>query len=110
MAGGHGLTLRVVLRAVEDTLAEKEIVKGYEYAKGKYVYMDDEDFEAARVQGYKTIEISDFVPYEDVDPIFFAKTYYVGPGEGGERVYSLLARAMEDSGLAAVAKFVMRDR
>jgi DNA end-binding protein Ku len=89
---------------------DKEIVKGFEYAKGKYVYMEDEDFEAARVQGYKTIEISDFVPYEDIDPIFFAKTYYVGPGEGGERVYSLLAQAMEDSGLAAVAKFVMRDQ
>src|SRR5947209_10511276 len=89
---------------------DDEIVKAFEYAKGKYVYMEDEDFEAARVEGYKTIDISDFVPYEDIDPIFFAKTYYVGPGEGAERVYSLLVRAMEDSGLAAIAKFVMRDR
>jgi DNA end-binding protein Ku len=72
--------------------------------------MDDEDFAAARVEGYKAIDITDFVPYEDIDPIYFAKTYYVGPEEGGERVYSLLARAMEESGLAAVAKFVMRDR
>ena len=89
---------------------DDEIVKGYEYAKGKYVYMEDEDFAAARVEGFKTIDITDFVPYEDIDPIYFSKTYYVGPEEGAERVYSLLAKAMEDSGLAAVAKFVMRDR
>jgi DNA end-binding protein Ku len=72
--------------------------------------MEDEDFEAARVEGYKTIDITDFVPYADVDPIFFAHTYFVGPQEGAERVYSLLVRAMEDSELAAVSKFVMRDR
>jgi DNA end-binding protein Ku len=89
---------------------DDEIVKAYEYAKGKYVYMEDEDFDAARVEGFKTIDITDFVPYEDIDPIYFAKTYYVGPDEGGEKVYSLLAKAMEQSGLAAVAKFVMRDR
>jgi DNA end-binding protein Ku len=89
---------------------DDEIVKAYEYAKGKYVYLEDEDFAAARVEGFRTIDITDFVPYGEIDPIFFAKTYYVGPDEGGERVYSLLARAMEESGLAAVAKFVMRDR
>jgi DNA end-binding protein Ku len=72
--------------------------------------MEDEDFEAARVEGYKTIDITDFVPYSDIDPIYFAKTYYVGPQEGGEKVYSLLVKAMEDSELAAIAKFVMRDR
>jgi DNA end-binding protein Ku len=89
---------------------DDEIVKAFEYSKGKYVYMEDEDFEAVRVEGYKTIDITDFVPYEDIDPIFFAKTYYVGPDEGAEHVYSLLGRAMEDSGLAAVAKFVMREQ
>lgn len=89
---------------------DDEIVKAYEYAKGKYVYMEDEDFAAARVEGLKTIDITDFVPYEDIDPIYFWKTYYVGPEEGAERVYSLLAKAMESSGLAAVTKFVMRDR
>jgi DNA end-binding protein Ku len=66
--------------------------------------------EAARAEGYTTIEISDFVPYEQIDPIYFARTYYLGPQEGGEKVYGLLTRAMEGSGLAAIAKFVMRDR
>src|SRR3954447_16020632 len=91
-------------------VSDDEIVKAFEFEKGEYVFMEDEDFAAARVEGYKTIEITDFVPYEDIDPIFFARTYYVGPQEGSERVYSLLARAMADSGLAAVAKFVMRDQ
>lgn len=89
---------------------DEEIVKAFEYTKGKYVYMEDEDFEAARMRGYKTIDIEAFVAYEEMDPIYFAKTYYVGPQEGGEHVYALLARAMDESGLAAVARFVMRDQ
>src|SRR6476620_4615440 len=99
-----------VCKKEDKPVPDDEIVKAFEYAKGKYVYMEDEDFEASRVEGYKTIEITDFVPYEDIDPIVFAKTYYVGPAEGAERVYVLLARAMEESALAGVAKFVMRDR
>jgi DNA end-binding protein Ku len=99
-----------ICKKEEKPVPDDEIVKAFEYAKGKYVYMEDEDFEAARVEGYKTIDITDFVPYEDIDPIFFAKTYYVGPAEGAERVYVLLARAMDESGLAAVAKIVMRDK
>jgi len=99
-----------ICKLEEKPVPEKEIVKAFEYAKGEYVYMEDEDFEAARVEGYKTIDITDFVPYEQIDPIYFAHTYYVGPQDGAEKVYSLLVRAMEDSELAGVAKFVMRDR
>jgi DNA end-binding protein Ku len=62
------------------------------------------------VEGYKSIDITDFVPYDEIDPIFFAHTYLVGPQEGAEKVYSLLVRAMQDSELAGIAKFVMRDR
>jgi DNA end-binding protein Ku len=89
---------------------DDEIVKAFEYTKGEYVFMDEQDFEAAKVEGYKTIEIVDFVPYEDIDPIFFAHTYYVGPDRGAEKVYSLLVKAMENSELTGVAKFVMRDK
>jgi len=99
-----------ICKLEEKPVPENEIVKAFEYRKGEYVYMEDEDFEAARVEGYKTIEITDFVPYEQIDPIYFAHTYYVGPQDGGEKVYTLLVRAMEDSELAAIAKFVMRDR
>jgi DNA end-binding protein Ku len=89
---------------------DKEIVKAFEFEKGEFVFLEDEDFEAAEVEGYKSIDITDFVPYADIDPIYFAKTYYLGPSEGAERVYSLLVQAMEDSELAAIAKFVMRDK
>jgi DNA end-binding protein Ku len=99
-----------ICKLEDKPVPDKEIVKAFEYRKGEYVYMEDEDFQAARVEGYKTIDITDFVPYEQIDPIYFAHTYYVGPQDGSEKVYSLLVRAMEDSELAAVAKFVMRDR
>jgi DNA end-binding protein Ku len=91
-------------------VSDDEIVKAFEFGKGEYVFMEEEDFEAAKVEGYKTIDIVDFVPYEEIDPIYFAKTYYVGPDRGAEKVYSLLVKAMEDSELAGVAKFVMRDK
>ena len=69
-----------------------------------------DDFEAAKAEGVKTIDISDFVPYEEIDPIYFEKTYFLGPQSGGEKVYSLLREAMEKTELAGIAKFVMRDR
>ena len=87
-----------------------EIVKVFEFEKGEYVYMTDEDFEAAQAENHRTIEIRDFVPYDDIDPIYFEKTYYLGPQDGAERVYALLVQAMEGSGLAAIVKYVMRDR
>lgn len=90
---------------------DDEIVKAFEYEKGEYVYMTDEDFEAAQArEGAKTIDIRDFVPYEEIDPVYFQRTYYLGPQEGAEKVYLLLLRALEKSGLAAIAKYVMRDR
>jgi DNA end-binding protein Ku len=99
-----------ICKLEEKPVPDDEVVKAFEFEPGEYVFMEDEDFEAARTEGYKTIDITDFVPYDQIDPIYFARTYYLGPQEGGEKVYSLLTRAMEESGLAAVAKFVMRDR
>jgi DNA end-binding protein Ku len=99
-----------VCKLEDKPVADDEVVKAFEFEPGEYVFMQDEDFEAARAEGYKTIEITDFVPYEQVDPIYFARTYYLGPEGGGEKVYTLLLRALEDSGLAGISKFVMRDR
>jgi DNA end-binding protein Ku len=97
-------------KAEEKPVPDDEIVKAFEYEKGEWVYMTDEDFEAAEVEGHKTIDIEDFVPRDEIDPIFFERTYYLGPQEGSEKVYALLRRAMEDAGLAAIAKYTMRDR
>jgi DNA end-binding protein Ku len=99
-----------VCKLEDKPVPDDEIVKAYEFKKGELVYLEDEDFEAVKVEGYKSIDITDFVPYEQIDPIYFAKTYYIGPEEGGEKVYSLLVEAMERSELTGIAKFVMRDR
>jgi DNA end-binding protein Ku len=89
---------------------DSEIVRAFEWEKDQYVYMSDEDFEAAAPEAHRTIDIKDFVPYEEIDPIYFERTYYLGPDEGGERVYALLLRAMEDANLAGIAKYVMRSK
>jgi DNA end-binding protein Ku len=90
---------------------DEEIAKAFNWEGEEYVVMADEDFDAASAneQG-KTIEIKDFVDYEEIDPIYFERTYMLGPEEGAERVYALLAKAMAESGLAAIAKYVMRDK
>ena len=89
---------------------DEELVKGFEFKKDEFVVLTDEDFDAAKSEGVKTIEISDFVPYEEIDPIYFEKTYFLGPQPDGKKPYALLREAMEQTGLAAIGKFVMRDR
>jgi DNA end-binding protein Ku len=87
-----------------------EIVKAYEVREGELVYLTEADFKAAEEDGYKTIEVLDFVPYDEIDPIVFQRTYYLGPAEGAEKVYALLVKAMESSGLSAVARYVFHDK
>jgi DNA end-binding protein Ku len=107
---GSRIGYEKICKAEDKPVPDDEIVKAFEYEKGEWVYMTDEDFEAAAAENHRTIDIRAFVPFEDIDPIYFERTYYLGPEENGERVYALLARAMADSGLAGVAKWVMRDR
>ena len=87
-----------------------EIVKAYEVSDGEHVYLTDEDFRAAEEEGYRTIEILDFVPHDEIDPIVFQRTYYLGPAEGAEKVYVLLLKAMEQAELSAVARYVFHAR
>ena len=89
---------------------DSEIVKGFESEKGEWVYMTDEDFEAAAAENHRTIDIRQFVPFEEIDPIYFERTYYLGPDEGAEKVYNLFREAMEQTELAGIAKYVMRER
>jgi DNA end-binding protein Ku len=96
---------------LEDKPVENdEIVKAFEYTKGKLVHLTDEDFEAVQVDAQRTIDLEDFVPYDEIDPTFFAHTYLVGPAAGAEKTYALLVRAMADAQLAGIGKFVMRNR
>jgi DNA end-binding protein Ku len=88
----------------------KEIVKGYEYAKGKYVILSDEDFRAAALASSKTIDILDFVRAEEIDPRFFDTPYYVVPAKGGEKGYALLREAIRTTGSVGVGKLTMHQK
>jgi DNA end-binding protein Ku len=99
-----------VCKQEDKRVPDDEIIKAYEVSKGEYVEVDDADFEAARIEGYHAFDISDFVAVDEIDPIYFERSYYLVPQDGGEKVYTLLVRAMEDAGLAAVGTFVMRER
>ena len=89
---------------------DDQIVKGYEISDGEYVTLTDEEIAAAHVEGDKVIEIHEFVPLEEIDPLVFERTYYLGPADGAERVYALFAKALESSGLVGIASFVFHDR
>jgi DNA end-binding protein Ku len=86
-------------------VVEREgLVKGYEFAKDQYVKVSDEELEALEGEASKAIEISEFVPLSKVDPVFFEKSYYLGPDKGGEKAYRLLSDAMTQAGKVALAK------
>lgn len=88
-----------------------EIVKGYEYEKGRFVAMTDEDFEKARTAATRTFEIRAFVPEDDIDPLFFDHPYYLTPsGRGGAKAYALLRDAMKRTGRVGVGTIVLRQR
>lgn len=91
-------------------VANEHIVRGYEYEKGKYVIMKEEDFAHLPGEDTRNINIVDFVDLKEIDPLYFDKGYYLAPGEGGQRVYELLRKSMEETGKAAVAKVVIRNK
>jgi DNA end-binding protein Ku len=107
---GERIHYRKVAGSSAREVADDQIVKGYEVAEGEYVTLTDEEIAAAHVEGDRVIEIHDFVPLGEIDPIVFERTYYLGPAEGSERVYALLAKALETSGLVGIASFVFHDR
>jgi DNA end-binding protein Ku len=108
---GSRIGYQKICKTEGEPVPDDEIVKAFEIEKGEFVKLGDEDFEAVQAElGGHTIEIADFVPYDEIDPIYFERTYYLGPQDGAEKVYALLRDAMERSGLAAVARYVMRDR
>lgn len=88
----------------------EEIVRGYEYEKGRYVVIDEADLERVPVSTTKTVDIIDFVDMKEIDPIYFAKSYYLAPAEGGQKAYALLRQAMAETNRVAVAKVVIRTK
>ena len=87
-----------------------QIVKGFEYERGRYIVMNDEDFEKVRIESTHSIDITDFVDLGQVDPKFFYKPYFLEPQKGGEKAYVLLHKALSGTGKIGVAKVVISNR
>ncbi|MEX1186320.1 MAG: Ku protein [Gemmatimonadaceae bacterium] len=87
-----------------------EIVKGYEYEKGKFVVMTDDDFKAAAVESSRTLDIIDFVKQEEIDPRYFETPYFLVPAKGGEKAYALLRAAMQNADAVGIGKIIIRTK
>ena len=87
-----------------------QIVKGYEYEKGKYVVLREEDFQRVDLEATQTVDIQDFVDLKEIDPMFFYKPYYLEPQKGGDKAYALLRDALKDTNKVGVAKVVIKTR
>src|SRR5215203_3172704 len=88
----------------------EDIVKGYEYEKGKFVVLKDEDFQRVDIEATQTVDIVRFVDLEEVSPTFFHKPYYMEPQKGGDKAYVLLREALKSTGKIAIAKVVIKTR
>jgi DNA end-binding protein Ku len=87
-----------------------EIIKAYELTPGQYVPLTKEEMEALAPEKTRSIDVSDFVDLDEIDPMYFDSPYYLGPADGAEKAYSLLAKAMAASGKVAIARFVLRNK
>ncbi len=94
----------------DEEVGMDEIVRGYEYEKGRYITMTDEELAELAGEKERSIEIVDFVDAALIDPVYYDRSYYLAPGEGGTKVYALLKQSMEESGRAAVAHVAIRSR
>ena len=95
----------------EKELKSEDIVKAYEYSKNKFVVLDDEELENLRKENEdKSVEIIEFVKLEEIDPIFFERSYFMAPDTGGGKAYALLRKALSDSGKIGVAKITIRSK
>jgi DNA end-binding protein Ku len=87
-----------------------EVSRGYEYAKGQYVVLTDEDFERLPLPSKHTIELSAFVEEKEIDPVYYERSYYLEPGERAQKPYALLLKALEKKGLTAIATITIRKK
>jgi len=99
-----------VAEADEKEVPWEHIVKGYEFEKGRFVVMTDEDFEKVNVASNQTVDIRQFVELSSIDPVFFDQPYYLAPEKGGDKAYALLREALERSGKVGIAKVVIKTR
>jgi len=101
---------RRVAEGTDEEVPYENIVKAYELAPGQYVPLSKDEMAALAPEKTRAIDVQDFVDIEEIDPMYFDSPYYLGPAEGAEKAYSLLAVAMESSGKAAISRFVFRNK
>jgi DNA end-binding protein Ku len=101
---------RRVAEGTDEEVPYEEIIKAYEITPGQYVPLSKDEMSAMAPEKTRAIEVLDFVDLDEIDPIYFDSPYYLGPAEGAEKAYSLLAKAMEASGKVAIARFVFRNK
>ena len=94
----------------ERTIERTDTVKGYEFSRGQYVTFTEEELKALEEKSTQTIDISEFLPRETIDPIYFQKANYIAPDKGGARAYALLSKALEQTGRWALAKYAARGK
>jgi DNA end-binding protein Ku len=87
-----------------------EIVKGYEYEKGKFIVLNEKDFQRVDLEATQTVDIKDFVDLDEIDPMYFYKPYYLEPQKGGDKAYALLREALADGKKVGIAKVVIKTR
>ncbi|MDQ6831068.1 MAG: Ku protein [Gemmatimonadota bacterium] len=99
-----------VCAAEGEAIPWNEIVKGYEYEKGKFIVVTDEDFKSAAIESSNTIDVMDFVKEAEIDPRYFDTPYYLVPGKGGDKAYALLREAIRKTGSVGIGKIIMRQK
>jgi DNA end-binding protein Ku len=99
-----------VAEGTDEEVPYENIVKAYELSPGQYVPLSKDEMAALAPEKTRAIDVQDFVDIEEIDPMYFDSPYYLGPADGAEKAYSLLAAAMEASGKAAIARFVFRNK
>ncbi|HZM44411.1 MAG TPA: Ku protein [Burkholderiales bacterium] len=109
-ACGSRLKQQYLCAKEEIPVAREDMVKGYEFAKDQYVMFTPEELKALEEAGTHAADITEFVPIEAVDPIFFDKAYYLAPDKGGTKPYSLLAKALRESDRCAIGRWAARGK
>lgn len=107
---GTRLKQQYVCPTDNEVIGREDTVKGYEYSKGQYVLFSDDELKALTPEATNAIEIAEFVPLDQVDPLYYEKSYYLGPDKGGDRPYRLIAEAMRKTGRAALARYAARGK
>jgi DNA end-binding protein Ku len=107
---GTRIRHRRVAEGTDEEVPYDEIIKAFEITKDRYVPLSKDEMASLDPKKSRAIEVQDFVEIAEIDPIYFDSPYYLGPADGAEKAYSLLARALEESGKVAIARFVFRNK